>query len=99
VPNPLRRALKETFKQQTMTDLVECYSGQEYAERPLALHWQGKRLPIIEIVTRWRTLHGKAFLVRTTDQQVFQLSYDELDQTWCIEPFFMEETHSSRSKG
>lgn len=80
-----------------MVDLVECYSGQEYAERPLALHWQGERLPIIEILTRWRTPHEKTFLVRTTDQQVFRLSYDELDRTWCIVPLSIEETPSSRS--
>jgi hypothetical protein len=27
-----------------MNDPVECHSGYEYAERPVALHWEGERL-------------------------------------------------------
>lgn len=78
-----------------MADWVECYCGQEYAERPLALHWQGERLLAREVLHRWRTPQGKVFHVRTADQQVFSLFYDELDQIWQIEPLNIAnpETH------
>jgi hypothetical protein len=64
--------------------LVECHSESEYAERPLALTWQGERLPVIEIVGRWRAPGKKIFLVKTSDEQVFQLTYDESSQEWEI---------------
>ncbi len=78
----------------SLADLVECYSGQAYAERPLALHWQGQRLLVAETLNRWRTPYGRAFQVRTTDRRVFELFYDEGQQTWHIEPIAIEETHS-----
>ncbi len=64
--------------------LVECRSDTEYAERPIALHWQGQRLEIAEILSRWRTQAGKGFRVRTTDDQIFELVYNELDADWQI---------------
>ncbi|MBE3066960.1 MAG: hypothetical protein IMZ73_05955 [Chloroflexi bacterium] len=58
-----------------MTDIVECHSGSAYAERPTALTWQGQRLIIAEILSQGRTPKAKWFRVRTTDGQVFELSY------------------------
>ena len=37
-----------------LKDLVECHSGYEYAERPVALHWQGQRLEIESVEAEWR---------------------------------------------
>jgi len=58
-----------------MSDIVECHSGFTYAERPAALTWQGKRLIIAEILSQGRTPQVKWFRVRTTDGQLFDLSY------------------------
>ena len=66
------------------SELVECYSGQTYAERPLAIYWEGERLEVIEILTRWRFPRGRKFRVRVEDDQVFELSYDEVLDHWQI---------------
>lgn len=63
---------------------VECYSGGEYAERPRALHWQGARLEIAEVMQNWRTPHGKGFRVRTVDDRVFDLVYQAQIDAWRI---------------
>lgn len=65
-----------------MNDLVECRSESEYAERPVALTWEGSRLEIDEILTRWRSPNGKHFRVRTNDLRVFDLWYNEAEDTW-----------------
>jgi hypothetical protein len=65
--------------------LVECRSDTEYAERPVALHWQEHRLEILEILARWRTPAGKCFRVRTADDQIFELTYNETTAGWEIQ--------------
>ncbi|HPH98077.1 MAG TPA: hypothetical protein PKW33_17945 [Anaerolineaceae bacterium] len=65
---------------------VECHSGYEYAERPLALHWQGERLEVSAILDQWRIPGGKCFRVQTADQRVFELFYGELYDEWRINP-------------
>lgn len=67
-----------------MEELVECHSGYEYSERPLALWWHGERLSIAEIVAQWRIPGGKCFRVRTEDSQIFELFYGELYDEWRI---------------
>ncbi len=66
--------------------LVECYSGSEYAERPVALSWQGRRLEIEQVEAQWRIPGGKQFRVRTRDGQVFELLYGELSDEWRVNP-------------
>lgn len=68
-----------------MSDRVWTYSGGEYAERPRALKWEGDRLEIVEILDRWRAPGRKGFRVRTSDERVFELIYDELLETWNIQ--------------
>lgn len=65
--------------------LVECRSDTEYAERPVALHWQGERIEIVEILTRWRTPESKCFRVRTANGQIFELAYHETTSEWHIQ--------------
>ena len=68
-----------------MSDRVECISSFQYAERPIALHWEGERLEIEAIEAQARTLEGKRFRVRTADGQVFELAYGEADDEWRIQ--------------
>ena len=63
-----------------MGSLVECLSGFTYADRPVALTWQGRRLEIIAIRAEWRSPEGKHFRVSTKDGLEFELSYCETDQ-------------------
>ena len=67
-----------------MNELVECHSGYEYAERPVALHWNDERLEIRAIVSQERIPGGKRFVVRTEDEQIFELFYGELYDEWRI---------------
>ena len=69
-----------------MSALVECHSGFEYAERPIALHWQGERLEIEQVQAQWVIPGGKKFLVRTTSGRIFELFYGELYDEWRINP-------------
>ena len=65
---------------------VECYSGARYAERPVALTWQGERLAIEEIERQWREPGGPAFRVRAAGGQRFELHYDERADAWTGQP-------------
>ena len=62
-----------------MGELVECHSGFTYADRPVALTWEGRRLEIIAIPARWRSPEARHFRVRTGNEQEFELSYREAD--------------------
>ena len=64
---------------------VECHSGFAYAERPVALYWQGERQEIETIIAEWRSPQGKAFRVRTKDGKTFELLYNETDDEWNVE--------------
>jgi len=65
-------------------ELVECHSGYEYAERPVALRWKGERLEIEAVEGQWRIPGGKCFRVRTRDGAVFELMYGELYDEWRV---------------
>jgi hypothetical protein len=68
-----------------MIDLVECHSGYEYAERPTAVYWQEQRLLITGILESRQIPEGKAFRVRTHNDQVFELTYIEALDEWRIQ--------------
>ncbi|HNT53664.1 MAG TPA: hypothetical protein PKG95_03065 [Anaerolineaceae bacterium] len=67
-----------------MKEPVECHSGFEYAERPIALTWDGQRLDIATVESTWRIPGGKCFRVRTVNGQMFELFYGELYDEWRI---------------
>ena len=68
-----------------MAELVECHSGFTYADRPVALTWEGQRLEIIQILAEWLTPEKKHFRVRTTDAREFKLAYHPATDEWQIE--------------
>ncbi len=69
-----------------MSELVEVHSGYRYGERPLALHWEGQRLEVEAVIAAWRTPHGLQFRVRTADQRLFELTYQEANDQWEAQP-------------
>ena len=79
---PLELAVAESHP----VNSVECLSDSEYADRPLALTWQGRRLEIAEILASWRGPGEKGFRVKTTDGQAFELAYRELPDEWHVQP-------------
>ncbi len=67
------------------TEVVECYSGETYAERPRALRWQGERLEIVQIKARWQSPEGRYFRVRVKDERIFDLFYNETLGEWQVD--------------
>lgn len=67
-------------------EIVECRSDTEYAERPLSLKWDGFHYEIAEIISRWRGPGEKGFCVKTADGQAFELTYQEISDTWHVQP-------------
>ncbi len=67
-----------------MPEVVECHSGYEYAERPVAVWWEGQRLEVAQVEAQWRIAGGKKFRVRTADGRVFELLYVELYDEWRV---------------
>ncbi len=65
---------------------VEAHSGYTYGERPIALHWEGERMIVAAVVSRWRDPSGIGYRVRTEDDRIFDLYYDETSGEWSINP-------------
>ena len=72
------------FPCDVMTEMVECQSSFEYADRPVALRWNDQRLEIKNILNRWKTPEGRCFRVETTSEEVFELTYIEMNNEWRI---------------
>ncbi len=68
-------------------EIVECHSGFAYADRPVALTWQGERQVIAEILSQGRTPQARWFRVRTVDGRSFRLTYSEDRDEWQVDPF------------
>ena len=67
-------------------DTVECLSDLEYADRPLALTWNGQRLEIAALTAQWRGPNEKGFRVLTANGQMFELIYQEVPDEWNVRP-------------
>jgi hypothetical protein len=67
-----------------MGEIVECHSDFAYAERPIAVTWDGQRLEIVKILAEWRTPDDKWFRVLTKNGQEFVLTYREATNDWHI---------------
>jgi hypothetical protein len=67
-----------------MGELVECHSGFIYADRPIALTWEGLRLEIVRILAEWRTPEKIYFRVRTTNGWEFELAYNLAMDEWQV---------------
>jgi hypothetical protein len=61
---------------------VECYSGMEYAERPLRFFWQEEWRGILQIITERRTDCGKEFDIVDEKDEKFNLVYDFASDSW-----------------
>ena len=68
-----------------MSDLVQCYAGYRYAERPRALFWDGHWKEITKILSQTRNPEGIEFRVHTEDDQIFHLIYQEHLDEWLVE--------------
>jgi hypothetical protein len=65
---------------------VECYSGARFAERPVALVWNGERLSVESIERAWQTPDSRAFAVRVAGGRHFELKYSLSNDQWVARP-------------
>ncbi len=63
---------------------VNCYSGHTYAEEPRSFQWQGIEYEIEEIERVWQAPGERYFQVRTRDNKLFQLCYNEAKDQWSL---------------
>jgi len=61
---------------------VTCYSGHTYAESPRSFRWGGVEYEVEEIVKSWREPSERHFRVRTGDNKLFRLCYNETEDRW-----------------
>jgi hypothetical protein len=64
---------------------VECLSGHTYADRPIAVHWKGKRYHVLKILSRWRSPEELGYGVRTEGDLSFILHYHFSEDDWAVE--------------
>ena len=63
---------------------VDCYSGHTYAERPRSFEWQGIKYEVEEIESTWQEPGTRYFQVRTGDNKLFRLCYNETENQWSL---------------
>ncbi len=61
---------------------VTCYSGNTYAERPMAFIWEGAEQRVVDVEKEWREPGDKHFRLRTEDDRLFELCYYECGDRW-----------------
>lgn len=65
---------------------VECYSGHEYAQRPVAFWWQQERFEVSELLAEMNLPAAKRFVLKTRDQRRWVIKYRmDLDAWFLIE--------------
>ncbi len=63
---------------------VNCYSGHTYAQEPRSFRWQGTGYEVAEIEKAWQEPGKRYFKVRTGDNKLFQLCYNEVPEQWSL---------------
>jgi hypothetical protein len=67
-----------------MPELVECYSGTEYAEAPRKFFWEREWREVIRILARRRLPEGKQFVVEDGQGGRFALMYEFEREQWTV---------------
>ena len=63
---------------------VNCYSGHTYAEEPRSFLWEGIEYEVEEIERAWVEPGERHFQVRTRDNKLFKLCYNEIKGEWSL---------------
>ena len=61
---------------------VSCYSGHTYAERPKSFVWEGVEYEVEKVEKSWQEPGERHFQVRTVDNKLFHLCYNEVEGQW-----------------
>lgn len=76
---------------------VNCYSGHTYAERPVSFTWQGIDYKVEEIEKAWQGPGERCFLVKTKNNKIFQLCYNEAEDRWSLIEPAKEQENAKRN--
>jgi len=63
---------------------VNCYSGHTYAEEPRSFLWEGIEYEVAKIERAWQEPGERHFQVRTRDNKLFHLCYNEIEKRWSL---------------
>jgi hypothetical protein len=63
---------------------VKCYSGSRYAERPVSFVWGDEAYEVEEIEREWQEPGERYFQIRTKDNKIFKLCYNETQEEWSL---------------
>ena len=63
---------------------VSCYSGHTYAESPRSFELEGEAYEVAVIEKAWQEPEEKHFQVRTRENKLFKLCYNETQKQWSI---------------
>jgi len=63
---------------------VNCYSGHTYAEEPRSFVWEGVEYEVEKIEKAWQEPGKKYFQVRTKENKLFRLCYNETEDQWSL---------------
>ena len=63
---------------------VRCYSGHTYAQEPRAFILEGVEFEVVSVEKAWQEPGERHFLVRTGDNKLFQLCYNEAEERWSL---------------
>jgi hypothetical protein len=63
---------------------VQCYSGHTYAERPDSFVFQSTAHKVEKVEKEWREPGERHFQVRTQDNKLFELCYNEQKDEWAL---------------
>ncbi len=63
---------------------VQCHSGYTYAERPDAFVFQSAAYKVEKVEKEWREPGERHFRVRTQDNKLFELCYNEQKDEWSL---------------
>lgn len=61
---------------------VKCYSGYKYPQKPKSFSWQDREYEVSSIEKEWQEPGKKFFKVRTEDERLFELCYNQVEDQW-----------------
>ncbi len=76
---------------------VRCYSGYKANERPVSFFLGDKEFQVKEILDRWYGPDYSYFKVKTSDENIYILKYDENKDFWELEFYRKEKVASGGS--
>ena len=77
---------------------VTCYSGRTYAERPTSFYWKGQEHIVKTIESEWREPGERHFRLRTEDDRLFELCYDEDTDKWLVQEWAVNSAKGGRDE-